>query len=320
MTSFTDDLFIYYKLGEFVAHNMLNGIIHLDMQLDNINIRGNGQISFIDFHSIRETNIPDHLSADICEQLTRSLLPIIDDIYDIDNIEDSFSKVSYFRMGLIASGGLLCHAIFLNTLNLKISSCWYTRHGFYASSYDHSFLYSDVKSKLLIRNWKKQPLDQITIEEYPTLNEYERAKKRFRIQDANRYYMDILYYSRSYNSYMMQLQDALYRNYFCKNSIKQKYPDRNIIISLIEKMAETALHYKHYYTAYGLFYKYLFFARMDIDDKETAQNGLSSISQTAHLSPNVCNFIITNLERDLFELMWILDELDQGDSIIRIPD
>lgn len=315
MTFLTDDSFKYYELGEFVAHNMLNGDIHPDMQLDNIGYRNNGQIVFTDFADVTQINIPNCLSADTCEQLTLSLLPIIEDI------KDSFSKISCFRMGFIAMGGLLGHAIFLSTLNLGVSSSWYTKYTSSNSSYDLAFLYSDGNSKSLIKNWKKQSLDQITIEKYPTHDEYERSKNRFRILDANCYYMDILYYCRSY----MGRSKILYINSIDENRDRQKYSVRDLTVSIIksncnlyiEKIADTALHHKHYYTAYGLYKKCLSEARKDGDEKniKAAQNGLSSISKSAPISSSVCDFIVENLDCDLFELMWILDELDQSISI-----
>ena len=79
-------------------------------------------------------------------------------------------------------------------------------------------------------------------------------------------------------------------------------------------MAESALHYKYYYTAYGLFNKHLSETHEDGKDKnrEIAQNGLLSISQSVHIDPSISDFIMENLDRDLFELIWILDDLDQN--------
>lgn len=123
MNIFTDDSLYFYNLGEFVADGMLNGIMHPDMQLVNIGQR-DGQFIFIDFADIMQIDIPNCLSPNICEQLTQCLVPLIEDM------KDSFSKLSCFRMGFIARGGVLGHAIFLSTINLGISSSWYTKCGF----------------------------------------------------------------------------------------------------------------------------------------------------------------------------------------------
>lgn len=313
MNFFTDDSLKYYRLGEFVAHNMLNGIIHPDMQLDNIGSGDNEPFIFKDFADTIQINIPDCLSADICDQLTQTLVPIIEDI------NDSFSKVSSFRMGFIALGGLLGRAIFFNTLNLGISSSWYTKNKFSASSYNPSFLYSDADSKLQIRNWKKLPLNQIAVEEYHTLYEYEHSEVRSRISDANRYYLDILYYIRGYTWWGNCLQTIIPS----EDSIEQSNPifaynvfSMNLSCNYyIERMAKTALYYKHYCTAYGLFNKCLSAAHTVEEIRKASQDGLLSISKNTHISSSICAFIIENIDLELFEFLWILDDLDQNSTI-----
>lgn len=314
MNSFTYDLLGYYKLGEFVAHNMLNGIVHPDMQLENIGLRPNtAQLYFKDFADITELRIPDCLSADVCEQLTISLVPIIEDI------KNSFSNMSSFRMGFIAMGGLLGHAIFLNMINSGISSSWYIKCDSSISSYDPSFLYSNPESKLLIRNWKEQPFEQINPLKYHSLIDYERSKERKRICNANLYYLDMLYYSRGYTYWGNLLQDIFPSD----DDIEQNNPilAYNIFSAdlscnfYIERMAKTALCYKHYCTAYGLFNKCLTETHIVDEIRKAAQNGLFSISQSVHISSSVCTFIMENLDQNLFELMWILDELDQNNTI-----
>lgn len=316
MNIFTDDSFVHYKLGEFVAHTMLDGIIHPDMQLTNISWVLDGiNIKFVfnDPPDIKVICIPDCLSADICKKLSMSLISVIRDI------KDSFSKLSCFRMGFIAYGGLLGHAIFFNTINNGISSSWYTKRSFSTLSYDSSFLYTDAKSRLLIRNWKKQPFNQITPERYRVLSEYENSKERSHIPHTNRYYLDILYYSRGYTRWGNNLQ-AIFPN--------ENDPNRNNpilgynIFSMnlscnyyIERMAETALHYKHYCTAYGLFNRCLSEIHTVDEIKKASQDGLSFISKSVHMNSSVCAFIMENLDCELFELIWILDELDHNTAI-----
>lgn len=313
MNIFTDDSLKYYRLGEFIAHNMLNGIVHPDMQFDNIEIRANGQFAYIDYANIITINMPSCLSADICEQLTLALVPII------ESIKDSFSKMSSFRMGFIALGGLLGYAIFSNTKNWGVSSSWYTKCNFSTSSYDSSFLYADLKSKVQIRNWKKQSFDQITPIKYHALDEYERSKERSNTPEANRHFLDILYYSRGYAHWGAFLQEIL-----PKEGSPELY---NPVLAYnvysadlscnyyIERLAETALRNKHYYTAYGLFNKCLSSTHIVDEIEKTSQDGLSYISKSTHRISSVCDWIMENLDHDLFELMWILEELDQNSKI-----
>lgn len=312
MNFFTNESLKYYTLGDFVAHTILDGIINTDMQLENIGY-SNGYPIFRDYANTKVINIPDHLSADTCQIFTSALFSVIEDI------KYSFSKSSNFRMGFISRGGLLSHAIFLNMINSGISSSWYIKCDFPIPSYDPSFLYSDLKSKLLIRNWMKQPLDQITPLKYCVLIDYEYSKERSLIRNANRYYLDMLYYSRGYTFWGNMLQEI----FPCEDSPERKNPilesnifSMNLSCNLyIERMAETALCYKNYYTAYGLFNKCL--SAIHIDDKirKASQESLASISKSVHMNSAICDFIMENINRDLFEFMWILDDLDHNKTI-----
>ncbi len=306
MNFFTNESLSYYRIGECVAHNMLNGIIHPDMQLSNIGDRQNGQVTFTDFADIRQIDIPDCLSADICEQLTLSLLPIIEDI------KNSFSNISSFRMGFIARGGLLGHAIFLNTINLGISSSWYVKSRFIPSTYDFSFVCSD-ESKAFIKNWKEIPFNQISILEFPP---YDKIKKQLRPTETNQYYLDILYCSLNYISSLLLANGASFN---AGSSIKD-IPNRPLILNscsltntyCIKKFAFTALHYKHYYTAYGLLYKCLEAKFTDEKLTHECREKISYISKSIPITSRIHNFIMKNLNLDLFEFMWVLDDLEHS--------
>lgn len=312
MNFFTDDSLKYYNLGQFLAQTILGGIINTDMQLENIGYL-NGYFKFIDYANIKKINIPDCLSADTCQIFTNVLFAVIEDI------KDSFAKLSNFRMGFIAMGGLLGHAIFLNMTNSGISSSWYIKCDFPLSSYDPSFLYSDPKSKLLIRNWKKQPFEQITPLKYNALIDYEHSETRSRIRNGNRQYLDILYYSRSYTWWGRILQDIFPSDdNIEQNTVTLRYNIFSFDLNcnfFIERMAETALYSKHYYTAYGLFNKCLSEINIVDEIRELSQNGLSSILKSTDMNSSICNFIMENINRDLFEFMWILDDLDHNKTI-----
>lgn len=306
MNFFTYDSLAYYNLGKFVAHNMLNGKIHPDMQLNNIRWRQYEQPVFVDFADMREIDIPDCLSADICEQLTLSLLPIIEDI------KSSFSMISSFRMGLIACGGLLGHAIFLNTINWGISSSWYVKSRFIPSTYDSAFLYSD-ESKTSIRNWKEIPFDQISILKFPP---YAKMKKQLHPTETNQYYLHILHFTLNYISSLF-LADGASSN---PGSPLKDISNSSLILKscnitntyCIKKFAFVALHQKHYYTAYGLLYKCL--ESKFADEKLTCEckEKISYITDSIPITSRIHNFIMKNLDLDLFEFMWILDDLEHS--------
>ena len=309
MNFFSNDSLSYYNLGKFVAHNMLNGIIHPDMQLSNIGGMQDEQLAFTDFADIREVDIPDCLSADICEKLTLSLFPIIEDI------KSSFSMISSFRMGFIAHGGLLGHAIFLNTINFGLSSSLYIKSRFIPSTYDSTFLFSD-ESKTSIRNWKEIPFNQISILEFPS---YDKMKKQLRPTETNQYYLDNLYCNLNYISSLLLANGASFNT----GSPIKNIPNSSLILKscnltntyCIKKFAFVALHQKHYYTAYGLLYKCL--ESKFIDEKLTCEckEKISYIKDSIPITSRIHNFIMKNLALDLFEFMWILDDLEHSKPI-----
>lgn len=304
MNFFTNGFLAYYNLGKFVAHNMLDGKIHPDMQLNNIEERQHDQLAFVDFADMIEIDIPDCLSADICEQLTRSLLPIIEDI------KSSFSMISSFRMGFIAHGGLLGHAIFSNTINLGISSALYVNSRFIPSTYDSAFLYSD-ESKTSIRNWKKIPFDQISTFSFPP---YDTIKKQLHPTETNQYYLNILYCCLNYISSLLLANGVSFNTGIPMKDI----PNSSLLLNsfknantyCMKNFASAALHQKYYYTAYGLLYQCLESKFADEKLTRECKEKISDITDSIPITSRIHNFIMKNLDLDLFEFMWILDDLE----------
>lgn len=308
MNFLMDGSLYFYNLGEFVAETMLKGIMHPDMQLANIGQR-DGQFIFIDFADIIQIDVPNCLSADICEQLTKCLIPLIEDMID------SFSKMSSFRMGFIARGGLLGYVIFLNTINLGISSSLYVKSRFIPSTYDSTFLYSD-EGKTSIRNWKEIPFDQISILEFPL---YDKMKRQLRPTETNQYYLDILYCNLNYISSLILANGAS----FNAGSPIKVIPNNSLILEscnltniyCIKKFAFAALHQKLYYTAYGLLYKCLESKFTDKNLICECKEKISYITDSIPITSRIHNFIMRNLNLDLFEFMWILDDLEHCQHI-----
>lgn len=309
MNFFKNDSLSYYNLGKFVAHNMLDGNIHPDMQLSNIGRRQHGQLVFTDFADMKKIDIPDCLSADICEQLTLSLLPIIEDI------KSSFSMISNFRMGFVAYGGLFGHAIFSNTINLGISSSWYVKSRFTPSTYDSTFLYSD-ESKTSIKNWKEIPFDQISISEFPS---YDKMKRQLRPTETNQYYLDILYCTLNYISSLLLASGATFNPGTPINVIPNSplVPEslNSANTYCIKKFAFASLYQKLYYTAYGLLYKCLESKFTDKNLIRECKEKISYITDSIPITSRIHNFIMKNLDLDLFEFMWILDDLEHSQPI-----
>ena len=77
---------------------MLRGIIHPDMQQENIGFDGQN-FKFIDHADVRTIDMPNELSEDIVRQLTASLFPMM------KSFMKDFAYMSYFRAGFTSFGG-----------------------------------------------------------------------------------------------------------------------------------------------------------------------------------------------------------------------
>lgn len=95
----------YYRIGEFAAIMMLKGVIHPDMQEDNLGIR-NDIVVTNDFADVKFFDFPDGINAKVVKQLAGALFP------PTERILKDFSLMSSFRAGFIAIGGSLGRRVF----------------------------------------------------------------------------------------------------------------------------------------------------------------------------------------------------------------
>ena len=114
---------LYYRLGEYVAEIMLNGIYHPDMQISNIGFRpGEAAPLFLDYPEVEKFKMPEELDADRIRQLTEAIFPLI------EAMDGSFLFNSYFRAGYLGYGGVLTWELFTNAINNGFSSNIYVKH------------------------------------------------------------------------------------------------------------------------------------------------------------------------------------------------
>lgn len=95
----------YYRIGEFAAIMMLKGVIHPDMQENNLGI-SNGVIVTNDFADVKFFDYPEGINSKIVKQLADALFP------PAEKILKDFSLMSSFRAGFLAIGGLLGRRVF----------------------------------------------------------------------------------------------------------------------------------------------------------------------------------------------------------------
>lgn len=281
----TKELFYYYALGEFAAKVMLRGIVHPDMQHENIGFDGQN-FRFVDHAEIHTIAMPNELSEDTVRQLTTSLFPLIKPFMK------DFTCMSYFRAGFTSFGGVLGHILFSNTTNMGVSSFRYVCDDAANISYDASFLYTNEDISSAIIEWNHCPLEKITLQGFPSLDAYNFSNERCSVSPFTMFYIDNLYFVRCYLG-LSQVKEAVSQ-----------------LPILVLNMATSAQHFGLKYTAYGLYQKALTM-RSSIDEVNSmCVNALKTLSSSV-LNDAIISFINSCTEFDLLELLWILDDLDK---------
>ena len=113
----------YYRIGEFAAIMMLKGIIHPDMQENNLGIR-NGVVVTNDFADVKFFDFPEGINSKVVKQLVDALFP------PMERILKDFKLMSSFRAGFISVGGLLGKTVFDELDNNGVNSFCYAPKDF----------------------------------------------------------------------------------------------------------------------------------------------------------------------------------------------
>ena len=276
-------------IGTFVADTMMKGIIHPDMQLCNIGCRGNGQIAFCDFADADIIRLPDELDGENLRRLTESLFPLIDGIKD-------YHSLSYLRAGFISNGGILARSVFLNARNNGFSSLSFVCDESPELSYDASGIFNAAP---MIREWVSTELSAVTPKNYSTLASYNESDKRKGISPYNMYYLDQLYFFRSY---------MLFKSH------SEALNDQIAVLML--NMAQSALCFNIPVTAYGISVKCLSSGSHIKSIPEMCRNVMKKSTSEGNIPDHITAFVAECAEcHDLYEFLWILDDLDN-----KIPD
>ena len=284
-----------YALGEFVAKTMLHGIINPDMQLSNLGTRREPPYDFVflDYPNVKKISLPDELNKEYVRQLTESLFPLLDDL------KGDFFDISYFRAGFVSYGGYLGHFIFDNTIENGYSSFIFKKPpaSFSISAFDSNDIL-DGFALGMIKEWQQLSLDDISIKTFHTLEQYNLSSQRQTVSPLNMYYMDILYFVRSF----------LALNFDEKHKKDALTP----IAILCANWAKASFCYNLPYSAFGLFKKCLSMEVPIPQLTDICTSGISTINDTGRIQLDALPFIEQLMGEDLFSLLWILRDLDRS--------
>ena len=91
--------------------------------------------------------------------------------------------------------------------------------------------------------------------------------------------------------------------------ILQQYCPEQVPI-LILNMGLLAHQFGKNYSAFGLLSKCVEINRLYHDINKVCTDKLHTLKQTESIAPELENIILDNIDKDLFELLWLLNDLD----------
>ena len=274
----------YYMIGEFAAELMLKGYIQPDFKIENIGIDINeNRLIFVDYADMFIRKIPDDLDENLLRQLTESLFSLVRSI-------DNYKYISIMRAGFTARGGILADIIWQNLANKGFTSLSYKE------IFDNKLNYSaiddltlEITTKQIIQ-WKAIPFDKVKIGVLPSLIIFLDSDIRKQTPSISLYYLDRMYYSR------------------CYNKLAEKDFDEDPI--LIMNMGMAAFRNNKKYCAFGLLSKCIDMTQINSEINKKCTKVLNKLRHTKHLSPALKKLILDYVDHELFEFLWILNDVD----------
>ena len=278
----------YYIIGEFAAELMLKGRIQPDFKMENIGMGEYGPI-FVDYANIFIRKIPYDLDEKLLRQLTESLFSLVRSI-------DNYKYISIMRAGFIARGGTLADIIWQNLANRGFTSLAYK------GIFDNELNYTAIDDLTLaittkrIIQWKEIPFHKVKIGLLPNIGIYFDSDIRKETPSISLYYLDRLYYSR------------------CYNKLNEKDSDEDPI--LIMNMGMSAFRNNKKYSAFGLLSKCINMIETNSEINKQSTKALNKLRHTKHLSPELKKLILDFVDHELFEFLWILNDVDTFEQML----
>lgn len=270
-----------YIIGEFAAEQMLKGKIQPDLKIENI---GKGEYApvFVDYADVFIRKIPDDLDDNLLRQLTESLFSLVRSI-------DNYKYISNMRAGFTARGGVLADIIWLNLANKGFNSLSYKGICDNKLQYDAiNELTLEITTKRIIQ-WKELPFDKVKFGDLSSIGIYLNSGIRKETPSFSLFYLDRLYFSRYYN----------FLNEHFSNQV-----------SIIMNMGVSAFRNNKKYCAFGLLSKCIDMTEPNSEINKKCTKVLNKLRHTKHLSPTLKKLILDYVDHELFEFLWILNDVD----------
>lgn len=280
--SSTDEMKVAFHYGEFAGKIITKGIIHPDLQMENIGFSERGML-LNDFADAEKIQIPNDLSVHNINRLSASLYPLFDSF-------PTYKDKSSFIAGFSSRGGALADIILMNCLNDGLASFSFIEKK--PTNITFNFCLEqrlgNGRTSEIIKEWCDSPVEDIVGKNITSLFFYGASEERNSISLSNRYYLDRYFYSCSYLRIPADQLPALYANAGC-----------------------SAFKYDKSYRAYGLLKKAI--PMLSGKWQPLKKIVADCFNKTIHmkkLNSEYMALIDAYIDKDYFELTWFIDDLD----------
>lgn len=274
----------YYRIGEFAAIMMLKGVIHPDMQENNLGIR-NGVVVTNDFADVKFFDYPDGIDSKTIKQLADALFP------PAEKILRDFSLMSSLRAGFIAIGGSLGRRVFDELEKNGVNSFCYAKK-------DPDILKEPISDSASVgmRNdyadWQKAIMGNLFNPDTGEMILGALPIVMTSVCADNKYYADQLI--------LLKACEELDR---AENEL-------TFWITALHFACESAKR-GYVYTGYGILRKVLHLCGKDLPPVVAYHAKIDELLEEHDLSCAIKEYIEKCTEYDFLELFWIVNDIDR---------
>lgn len=146
----------------------------------------------------------------------------------------------------------------------------------------------EITTKRIIQ-WKELPFNKVKFGDLSSIGIYLNSGIRKETPSFSLFYLDRLYFSRYYNF------------------LNEHFSDQ---VSIIMNMGVSAFRNNKKYCAFGLLSKCIDMTEPNSEVNKICAKVLNELIYTMHLSPALKNLILDYVDNELFEFLWILNDVD----------
>lgn len=282
MNNFKENL-KYYRIGEFVACIMLKGVIHPDMQENNIGCR-NGNCVLIDYADIAIFEFPDGIGVKVLNRLTDALFP------PMEKILKNFELMSSFRAGFISVGGMLGKAIFDNTITNGISSFAYIDISLKNENNILSYVLT-AENREILKEWQNLIMEELKFEKTQNIISNFNSELLNRVSNENSYHMNQMIVLKSYSE------------------IDEAETDMEFWLTALHFACESIKH-GFSYTGYGILRKVLRMCKHAYKPIVLYHAKIEELLEEKELKDEMKQLIEDNMNYNFFQLLWLINDID----------